>query len=36
MKQHDIEAIYTYLRAIPPATACATVGPTAPDPTCRP
>jgi hypothetical protein len=36
MKQHDIQAIYTYLRAIPPATACASVGPTAPDPTCRP
>jgi hypothetical protein len=36
MTRHDIEAIYEYLRSIPPATACAVVAPDAPDPTCRP
>jgi hypothetical protein len=36
MNDRDIRAIYEYLRSIPPAVACTTVGPTAPDPTCRP
>ena len=36
MTRHDIEAIYAYLNSIPPALPCLVVGPTAPDPTCRP
>jgi hypothetical protein len=36
MNRGDIRAIYEYLRSIPPALPCTTVGPTAPDPTCRP
>jgi len=36
MTDHDLRAIYEYLRAIPPALPCETVGPTALDPTCQP
>jgi hypothetical protein len=36
MTDHDIRAIYEYLRAIPPALPCADVGPAVTDLTCRP
>jgi hypothetical protein len=36
MTDHDLRAIYEYLRAVPPALPCAAVGPTVADPTCRP
>jgi hypothetical protein len=36
MSEHHLRAIYEYLRSIPPALPCATVGPAATDPTCRP
>jgi hypothetical protein len=35
MTDRDLRAIYEYLSTIPPATPCAEVSPTAPDPTCR-
>lgn len=35
MTDDDLRAIYEYLRAIPPATQCAAVGPSQTDPNCR-
>jgi hypothetical protein len=36
MTDRDLRAIYEYLRTIPPAVPCTTVGPEAADPTCQP
>jgi hypothetical protein len=36
LSDHDIRAIYEYLRSIPAALPCAVVAANSPDPTCRP
>lgn len=36
LTDRDLRAIYEYLRTIPPALPCVTVGPTVTDPTCQP